>query len=99
MTEITHWCSAYGRLAILLRLERMATIMDTQGIIQQLRAERDRINSAIEALEESNSSSAPRAHAKGPKKRGGISAAGRRKLSQMMKARWAARRKADGKKK
>jgi hypothetical protein len=28
---------------------------------------------------------------------GGISAAGRKKLSQMMKARWAARRKAQGK--
>lgn len=73
--------------------------MDTQGIIQQLRAERDRINSAIEALEERNNGSAPRAHAIVPRKRGGITAAGRRKLSQMMKARWAARRKAAGKKK
>lgn len=73
--------------------------MDTQGIIQQLRAERDRINSAIEALEERNNGSVPRAHAIVPRKRGGITAAGRRKLSQMMKARWAARRKAAGKKK
>ena len=32
------------------------------------------------------------------KKRGGLTPAGRRKLSQMMKARWAARRKATGKK-
>jgi hypothetical protein len=32
------------------------------------------------------------------RKSGGISAAGRRKLSRMMKARWAARRKAAGKK-
>jgi hypothetical protein len=32
-------------------------------------------------------------------KRGGITAAGRRRLSQLMKARWAARRKAQGKKK
>ena len=33
-----------------------------------------------------------------PKKKGGITPAGRRRLSQLMKARWAARRKATGKK-
>jgi len=32
------------------------------------------------------------------RKKGGLTPAGRRKLSQMMKARWAARRKAAGKK-
>jgi hypothetical protein len=32
------------------------------------------------------------------KKKGGITPAGRRRLSQLMKARWAARRKATGKK-
>ena len=32
------------------------------------------------------------------KKKGGITAAGRKRLSQLMKARWAARRKAGGKK-
>jgi hypothetical protein len=37
---------------------------------------------------------AGKAAAKGGKRRGGITAAGRRKLSQLMKARWAARRKA-----
>jgi hypothetical protein len=31
-----------------------------------------------------------------PKRKGGITAAGRRRLSQLMKARWAARRKAAG---
>ena len=35
-----------------------------------------------------------RAKAKGGKGRGGITAAGRRRLSQLMKARWAARRRA-----
>ena len=34
---------------------------------------------------------------KAGRRRGGITAAGRKKLSQMMKARWAARRKAQGK--
>lgn len=68
--------------------------METEAILEQLRAERDRIDSAIDALEGSHGS-APRTRATGPKKRGGgITAAGRRKLSQMMKARWAARRKA-----
>jgi len=33
------------------------------------------------------------------RKKGGITAAGRKKLSQLMKARWAARRKAGGKSK
>jgi len=33
-----------------------------------------------------------------PKKKGGITPAGRKRLSQLMKARWAARRKAAGKK-
>jgi len=36
---------------------------------------------------------------KGGRRRGGITAAGRKRLSQLMKARWAARRKAAGKKK
>jgi len=31
---------------------------------------------------------------KTPKKKGGLTAAGRKRLSQLMKARWAARRKA-----
>lgn len=66
--------------------------METQDIVQQLKAERDRISSAINALEESGGS-ASRARGRGPKRHGGITAAGRRKLSQMMKARWAARRK------
>jgi hypothetical protein len=35
---------------------------------------------------------------KAAKKKGGLTAAGRKRLSQLMKARWAARRKAVGKK-
>lgn len=69
--------------------------MDTQAILEQLRAERDRLDTAINALEGRSHGSASRARATAAKKRvGGITAAGRRKLSQMMKARWAARRKA-----
>jgi len=72
--------------------------MDTQEIVQQLRAERDRIDLAIGALEGStNRAATGRTGAVRRKMRGGITAAGRRKLSQMMKARWAARRKATAK--
>jgi hypothetical protein len=35
---------------------------------------------------------------KSPEKKGGLTPAGRRRLSQLMKARWAARRKAIAKK-
>jgi len=38
------------------------------------------------------------AHISTTKKKGGITAAGRKRLSQLMKARWAARRKTIGKK-
>lgn len=64
--------------------------MNTDQILQQLRDERDRLSKAIDALEGQPSSS--RTASVGKKRRTGISAAGRRRLSEMMKARWAARR-------
>jgi len=65
--------------------------MDREGILQQLKAERERLNGAIDALEGS-AISVRTSVAK--KKAGGITAAGRRRLSQLMRKRWAARRKA-----
>ena len=64
--------------------------MDIHRILQQLRADRDRLTKALEALEgrvtgrTRRSGSARRQHH--------LAAAGRRKLSMMMKKRWAERR-------
>ena len=68
--------------------------MDTNRILADLHAERDRIEQAISALEAVNSTlrrtaaSAPRA-AVTRRKRGRMSAAARRKLSRLLKQRWA----------
>lgn len=76
--------------------------MDTKRILSELRAERTRIDQAIAALEALDGSpAAPAQRGKpGPKpgsKRGGhrrgMSAEGRRRISEMMKKRWAERRK------
>ena len=72
--------------------------MDLQKILSELKAERDRIVRAIEALGGIASSSAitkKRAGgARGPgRRRGGITPEGRRRLSEAMKKRWAERRK------
>ena len=77
--------------------------MDIQKIVSELERERDRIGRAIAALVESASSSittwtsgrarktaAPR---KRKRRRGGITPAGRRRLSQAMKKRWAERKR------
>lgn len=75
--------------------------MDRDRILNELKAERDRLNNAIEALE---GITAPRNAWRGrkpqatrtPQKRGRrrISAAGRARLSRLMKQRWSARKKA-----
>jgi hypothetical protein len=74
--------------------------VDRDRILTELKAERDRLNSAIAALE---GITAPRKGRRTPKavrvpqkrgRRGGISAAGRAKLARLMKQRWAARKKA-----
>jgi hypothetical protein len=67
--------------------------MDTNRILAQLRAERDRIDQAISALEAVDSTEPrrvgrpPRAAAI-PRRRGRMSAAARRRLSRLLKQRW-----------
>jgi hypothetical protein len=66
-------------------------IMNTERILAELRSERDRLNQAIAAIEGITSDGARRQPRIGPKRgrRGGISAAGRKRLSMLMKRRWA----------
>jgi hypothetical protein len=76
--------------------------MDTRTILVNLKAELSRLNQAIAALEslDGTATAMPRATTPPAKaaptqaKKGGLTPAGRRRLSAMMKARWAARRKA-----
>jgi hypothetical protein len=68
--------------------------MDTNSILAKLRAERDRINDAISALQAVNSTGRRRAGrppraARKASRRGRMSAAARRKLSRLLKQRWA----------
>ncbi len=75
--------------------------MDIQSLLSDLKAERDRIYQAISAIEGLFSPSAPRrgrppkakpaAAAPGNKRRG-MSAAARKRISEAMKKRWAARK-------
>jgi hypothetical protein len=68
--------------------------MDTDRILAELRAERDRIDHAVSAIEAVNSTGRrrvgrpPRA-ARKARRRGRMSAAARRKLSRLLKQRWA----------
>jgi hypothetical protein len=71
--------------------------MDTRTILADLKAELNRITQAIAALEALDgtvtaTTPAAKAAPKQSKKRG-LTPAGRRRLSAMMKARWAARRR------
>ena len=69
--------------------------MDLNRIITELKAERDRIVRAIAALLEDAKVAVSRTvrRAGAPKRRrGGLTAQGRRRLSQAMKRRWAERR-------
>jgi hypothetical protein len=71
--------------------------MDTKQILADLRIELNRLNQAIAALESlDGTATATTPAAMAAPKRGGprrISAAGRRRISEAAKARWAARRK------
>jgi hypothetical protein len=75
--------------------------MDTRTILADLKAELNRLNQAIAALEslDGTATAMPRATTPATKaapkqaKKRGLTPAGRRRLSAMMKARWAARRK------
>jgi hypothetical protein len=71
--------------------------MDIKPILTDLKAELNRLNQAIAALESLDGTAtattpAAKATRKQTRKRG-LTPAGRRRLSAMMKARWAARRK------
>ena len=67
--------------------------MDIDRILEELKAERDRVSRAIEAL--GASSTAPRRGGRRGKRR--LSAEGRRRISEAAKRRWAMARKAKGK--
>jgi DNA invertase Pin-like site-specific DNA recombinase len=65
--------------------------MDTPNIIEELSQQRDRVVAAIEAL---TGGRTQRTSSTGPHKRGQMSEAGRRSISQRMKARWAKAKRA-----
>ncbi len=74
--------------------------MNIPQILTSLRAERDRINKAIAALEGLDGAAPTTQPGRATtstkgfrKKKGGLTAAGRRRLSENMKKRWAERRK------
>ena len=77
-----------------------AQAMERERILAELKAERDRLNVAISALEGLGTSSGSRRGVRSartrPRRRRRLTAAGRKRLSQLMKQRWAAR-KAKGK--
>jgi hypothetical protein len=75
--------------------------LDLRSIMAELERERDRLDRAIAALEALDTTAvsakrrvaAPQAGTSRKKKRGGLTPAGRKRLSEMMKKRWAERRK------
>jgi exonuclease VII small subunit len=67
--------------------------MDTEAIIAELEAERDRLNQAIAALQSSLGKRGRRASGKLDGRKRHLSAAARRRISKAMKKRWAARKK------
>jgi len=69
--------------------------LNREQILEQLKQERKRLDDAINALEGSGVTE----NAKKKGRRKGITAAGSKRLSEMMKKRWAERKKNIGKKK
>jgi hypothetical protein len=74
--------------------------LDIQAIVKELKRERDRLNTAIEALEGTDLPLTPRKEsavanvtALPAKRRRHLTAEGRKRISDMMKKRWAERRK------
>jgi len=74
--------------------------LDIQAIVKELKRERDRLNTAIVALEGADlpltpPKASPVADVPAPpaKKRRRLTAEGRKRISDMMKKRWAERRK------
>jgi len=70
-------------------------IVDTAAIIAELEAERDRLNNAINALQGSTRRRGRSRIAAGPTngRKRHLSAAARKRISEAMKKRWAARKK------
>jgi hypothetical protein len=68
--------------------------MDTQQIISELESERDRLEQAISALRGSVSGRGIAPSGTGRRGRRRLSAAAKRRISEMMKKRWAERKKA-----
>jgi hypothetical protein len=69
--------------------------MDTQQILSELEAERDRLEQAISALKGSMSGRRGAGPVvKGRRGRRRLSAAAKRRISEMMKKRWAERKRA-----
>ncbi len=69
--------------------------MDISDILAELRTERDRIDDAIAAIEKL-SNAATNHHAapsRSINRRGSMSAAARKRMSRIMKLRWAAKKK------
>jgi hypothetical protein len=67
--------------------------MDIQQILTDLKNERERIDSAIRALEGGKPGRGPGRPVGSGKKRRTMSAAARKRISEMMKLRWAERKK------
>ena len=73
--------------------------MDLRAIVSELKRERDRLNRAIAALEGTDVVRTGSARSAAPTlvsrraKKGRLTAEGRKRLSEMMKKRWAERRK------
>jgi hypothetical protein len=73
--------------------------LDTQRIVSELKAERNRLDKAIAALDGANSARAVATNvsakndAAPARKRHRLTAAGRKRLSMLMKKRWAGKRK------
>jgi hypothetical protein len=72
--------------------------LDLEKIVRELEEERDRVSQAIALLRGTNLSTAARRGVPSTgtalkPRRGGMTPAGRRRLSELMKKRWAERRK------
>lgn len=67
--------------------------MNIEQILSDLRSERDRIDAAIRALEGGKTGRGPGRPAGSGRKRRTMSAAARKRISEMMKLRWAERKK------